>query len=107
MTTLSARELAKTYEHRRVVDGISLEVSAGGGFEATSAGLDGQRWVRFAALGLFALAQLIYYLGSLRKSVPEGAAVETSAEATGEEAPEEDDEELLPPPLPTLWAWIP
>ena len=29
MTTLSARDLAKTYEHRRVVDGISLEVSAG------------------------------------------------------------------------------
>ena len=29
MTTLSAHELAKTYEHRRVVDGISLEVSAG------------------------------------------------------------------------------
>ena len=29
MSTLSARDLAKTYGHRKVVDGISLDVSAG------------------------------------------------------------------------------
>ena len=85
------------------------EVSAGDSFQSTVAGIEGQLWVRFLAVALFALAQVA--LVSMAWRAREGAVEEVAADshpeaasddATGEEAEAdgaEADEDLagLPP----------
>jgi cbb3-type cytochrome oxidase subunit 1 len=84
----------------------SLQVAAGSGFEPTSGALDGQRWVRFAAFGLFALTQLVYYLASFRERepVPEDAAehedVDIAGGDSGEAGVPGDHLGGLPPGVP-------
>ena len=63
----------------------SGDISAGEGFRSTVGSLDGQQWVRLAALGAFAGAQLLYFLSTLRPAEPV-AAKAAEGEAAGPEA---------------------
>ncbi len=65
------------------------EVAAGDGFESTVAGIEGQLWVRFVALALFALAQLAVLMSAWKGRA--GDVDEVSAEDAPDDEAEVDD----------------
>ena len=80
----------------------SGEASVGEVFRSTAGSLDGQQWVRLAALGVFAGAQLFYFLSTLRTGRPiavtaaEAEAAEPDTGKAGGESEETDDFGGLP-----------
>ncbi len=73
-------------------------ISAGEGFEATVAAIDGQQWVRLVAFAVFAVAQLWLLVAGWRTIGAENAAGEPPVLNGGADTRDTPDGEHEPPP---------